>query len=129
MSAVPGSSVSEPMKNETIIYFGPEPWAGLWRNRHQLMSRLAKHNNVWYVEPAAVLRQMLGGRKHRTRLFSRDESGVNIFHSPWWLPIIGRYPFKMLTIRIYLFFLSRLASQPKRKPYVWLSRASMFCQP
>ena len=45
------------MNGETIIYFGPEPWEGMWRNRHQLMSRMAKKNYVYYVEPALSLRQ------------------------------------------------------------------------
>ena len=26
----------------SILYFGPEQWDGLWRNRHQLMSRFAE---------------------------------------------------------------------------------------
>lgn len=114
------------LKDELIIYFGPEPWAGLWRNRHQLMSRFAAHNDVWYVEPPALLRQMLGGKKYRTRLASRDVSGVNIFHSPWWLPRIGRPPFKGLAIRSYLFTLSLLAGFRRKKPVVWLSRPNMI---
>jgi len=114
------------LKGETIIYFGPEPWAGLWRNRHQLMSRLAAHNDVWYVEPQARLRQMLRGKRHRTRLSTRDNSGVRIFHSPWWLPLIGRRPFKNLSIRVYLSILTRLAGLRQRKPIVWLSRPNMI---
>ena len=27
-----------------IVYYGPEPWAGMWRNRHHLLSRLARGN-------------------------------------------------------------------------------------
>jgi glycosyltransferase involved in cell wall biosynthesis len=114
------------LKDETIVYFGPEPWEGLWRNRHQLMSRFAKHNDVWYVEPPAMLRQLFSRKKHRTRLSSCDASGVNIFHSPWWLPLIGRAPFKSLSIRLYLFILSRLAGFRKRKPIVWLSKPNMI---
>jgi len=114
------------LRDETIIYFGPEPWAGLWRNRHQLMSRFAEHNNVWYVEPPARLRHLLGNKKHRTRLFSRDASGVNVFHSPWWLPLVGRAPFKSLSIRLYLFALSRLAGFGKKRPIVWLSKPNMI---
>lgn len=114
------------LKGETIIYFGPEPWAGLWRNRHQLMSRFAAHNDVWYVEPQARLRQMLRGKRHRTRLSTRDKSGVRIFHSPWWLPLIGRPPLKNLSIRLYLSILTRLAGLRQRKPIVWLARPNMI---
>ena len=124
----------EIMKGETIIYFGPEPWAGLWRSRHQLMSRFASHNDVWYVEPPTMLRDLLGRRRdnagtssaRRCRLFSRDASGVTVFHSPWWLPITGRAPFKNVSIRIYLAvlsFVTRIGS--KHRPIVWLSRPNM----
>ena len=119
--------MAEMLKGETIIYFGPEPWDGLWRNRHQLMSRFADHNKVWYVEPASNLRHLLAGRSQwRSRLFSRDASGVRVFHSPWWLPITGREPFKSLSIRIFLAVLSLVARiGPKRRPIVWYSRPAM----
>ena len=122
------------LKGETIIYFGPEPWAGLWRNRHQLMSRFASHNDVWYVEPPTMLRDLLGrGRNgggtsgnRRSRLFSRDASGVSVFHSPWWLPITGRAPFKNISIRFFLAVLSFVArSGSKHRPIIWLSRPNM----
>ena len=119
--------MAEMLKGETIIYFGPEPWDGLWRNRHQLMSRFADHNKVWYVEPATNLRHLLAGRSQwRSRLFSRDASGVRVFHSPWWLPITGREPFKSLSIRVFLAVLSLVARiGPKRRPIVWYSRPAM----
>ena len=36
---------------EEFVYFGPEPWGGMWRNRHQLLRRLATANRVIYVDP------------------------------------------------------------------------------
>ena len=39
------------LKGQSIIYFGPEKWNGMWRNRHQLMTRLSIKNKVLYVEP------------------------------------------------------------------------------
>ena len=115
------------LQGETVIYFGPEPWDGLWRNRHQLMSRFAGHNDVWYVEPAINLRRLFSGRTDRgSRLFSRDASGVSVFHSPWWLPITGRAPFKNISIRLFLAALSLVAhTGPNRRPIVWLSRPDM----
>jgi len=126
--------VAKLLENETIIYFGPEPWAGLWRNRHQLMSRFAGQNDVWYVEPPTMLRGLLGLRRNgdappaprRTRLFSRDASGVRIFHSPWWLPITGRAPFKDISIRIFLAVISLVARiGANRRAIVWFSRPTM----
>jgi len=113
------------LSGETIIYFGPEPWEGLWRNRHQLMSRFAAQNDVWYVEPPTNLRQLFSGGR-RTRLFSRDASGVRVFHSPWWLPTTGRAPFKNLSVRLFLAVLSLVArTGRRRRPIVWLSRPDM----
>jgi glycosyltransferase involved in cell wall biosynthesis len=119
--------MTQMLEGETIIYFGPEPWDGLWRNRHQLMSRFATQNKVWYVEPATNLRKMFSGNaKRRSRLFSRDASGVHIFHSPWWLPTTGRAPFRNVSIWIFLAALSIAArTGRKRRPIVWLSRPSM----
>jgi len=119
--------MAEMLKGETIIYFGPEPWDGLWRNRHQLMSRFADHNDVWYVEPATNLRHLFAGRaKRRSRLFSRDVSGVNVFHSPWWLPTTGRAPFKNISILFFLAVLSLVAGTGrKQRPIVWFSRPTM----
>ncbi len=115
------------LKGETIIYFGPEPWDGLWRNRHQLMSRFAAHNDVWYVEPPANLFKLLSGSARRPiRLTGRRASGVRLFHSPWWLPTIGREPFKSISFRIFLAVLSLVAHiGDKRRPIVWLSRPNM----
>lgn len=42
-----------------FVYYGPEPWAGMWRNRHHLLSRLARCNRVIYVEPQPYLRPLL----------------------------------------------------------------------
>lgn len=42
-----------------LVYYGPEPWAGMWRNRHHLLSRLARCNRVVYVEPQPYLRPVL----------------------------------------------------------------------
>ena len=111
------------LQGETIIYFGPEPWAGLWRNRHQLMSRFAEDNDVWYVEPAAPIRDVLALKRRNLGLFRRDASGVNVFRSPCWLPVTGRAPFKSASIRIYLWVLSLVArARGGRRPIVWYSR-------
>lgn len=126
------TAVTDILKGETIVYFGPEPWTGLWRNRHQLMSRFARDNDVWYVEPPTTPRRLVAGGKHiaggrhRSRLYSRDPSGVNIFHSPWWLPITGRRPLKDISLRLYLALLSLTARLRKKRPIIWVSRPDMI---
>jgi glycosyltransferase involved in cell wall biosynthesis len=47
-----------------FVYYGPEPWAGMWRNRHQLLSRLARANRVVYIEPRPYLRDIVAGWRH-----------------------------------------------------------------
>jgi glycosyltransferase involved in cell wall biosynthesis len=39
------------MKDETILCVSPEAWTGMWRERQQIMSRLARDNRVLFVEP------------------------------------------------------------------------------
>ena len=39
------------LAGHNLVYFGPGKWNGIWRNLHQLMSRLVPQNRVIYVEP------------------------------------------------------------------------------
>lgn len=39
------------LENQSIVCFAPDSWDSIWRNRHQIMSRLARTNRVLYVEP------------------------------------------------------------------------------
>ena len=60
------------LSGETIICMAPDPWEGLWRNRHQIMTRLARRNTVLYVEPRLyfpeTLRRLRTGRLQAGRL-------------------------------------------------------------
>jgi len=114
------------LRDETIIYFGPEPWTGLWRNRHQLMSRFARHNKVFYVEPPTNVRDCLRPGR-RSKLFTHDASGVTVIHGPRWLPITGRAPFKQLSIRAFLLAVSLISGTAfGRRPIVWYSKPRMI---
>ncbi len=122
------------MNDETIIYFGPEPWEGMWRNRHQLMSRLARTNKVVYVEPPNMLRSVLNrlsGSKEssihasKPRL-TQHKSGVLVYQSPAWTPLTGRQPFRDLSIRLYMKALrAKCSIEASCKPIIWLSRPEM----
>ena len=46
------------ISGETMVYFGPEPWGGMWRNRHQLLRRVAPANTVVYVEPRPYIDEL-----------------------------------------------------------------------
>ena len=120
------------LNGETIIYFGPEPWEGMWRNRHQLMSRLAKRNRVVYVEPAISFRpawDVIAGKdksyQHGGRV-TQHSSGVVVYRSPWWTPLTGRKPFRQWSLWLYFKVMSRLCNIERDcKPIIWLSRPTM----
>lgn len=52
------------IEGKSIVCFAPSPWDSMWRNRHQLMTRLAKTNKVLYIEP-----QIRGTRELSNCLF------------------------------------------------------------
>lgn len=117
---------------QTIICLAPDPWEGLWRNRHQIMTRLARHNTVLYVEPRLYLWEALD-RVLRGRLTLADlrrplarhyADGLWIYHDPYYAPVSGRRTGGPLTAalrrRALLQTLQQLhAPQP---PILWLVR-------
>ena len=66
-----------------MIYLGMSPWAGMWKNRQQLMSRFAAKMPVLYVEPWQNLRRV------RRAIFAGRGSHLN-FRSPVATPPEGR---------------------------------------
>ena len=64
------------LAGETVICMAPDPWEGLWRNRHQIMTRLARHNTVLYVEPRLYYPETL-------RRLGLAGSSQQIFASRW----------------------------------------------
>jgi glycosyltransferase involved in cell wall biosynthesis len=121
-----------------MVYFGPEKWDGLWRNRHQLMSRFARRNKVLYVEPKAYLQkvrqQLQAGslRWHDLReeftqgRVAQLEDNLYIYRSPTYVPVSGRFPLDRVTWYLW----KRLLRQTMRdlgffKPIIWLSRPGM----
>ena len=117
--------------NETIICFAPDPWSGLWRNRHQLMTRLARRNTVLYVEPRRylweTLRQFRDGRLRladlRKPLLERHASGLWIYHDPYYAPFAGRLSGGALTAKVRREAMRRaLHKLNAGRPILWLLR-------
>lgn len=123
------------LQGESIVYFGPEPWHGLWRNRQQLMSRFAKHNRVLYVEPP-----LYSVRKIMSLLSSEQwewasvwppgveklGDGLFVLRSPIWLPLLGKHPVNQLKYAYWQWILRRTARKLRlQRPIVWLSRPLM----
>lgn len=86
------------LSGETIICLAPDRWVGLWRNRHQIMTRLARNNTVLYVEPRLylwqTLRYFLSGRLRpaslRRPLAEHYAERLWIYHDPYYAPVSGR---------------------------------------
>lgn len=126
------------LQGHDLIYFGPGRWHGLWRNRHQLLSRFAHHNRVLYVEPATDLRtfreQWRTGRVGPSELcrelrqsrLTQPQPNLYIYHSPTYLPVSGRFPFDRLTWQIWTAALrATLRRLGFHQPLLWLSRPEM----
>jgi glycosyltransferase involved in cell wall biosynthesis len=116
-----------------MVYFGPTQWDGLWRNRHQLMSRFARCNKVMYVEPVKTWRKLIGKKQSwqntKTSILKGPvrtiDKNLYIYNSllP---PIIGRYPFGILTWALWRAkFRSTLQNLGFKKPIIWLSYPTM----
>jgi glycosyltransferase involved in cell wall biosynthesis len=118
----------------SLVYFGPEKWDGLWRNRHQLMSRFAEQNKVLYVEPKTWFRDArqqwragtLGWQALKQSRVTRAADNLYIYHSPVFVPISGRFPLD----RITWFLWAGLVKLTMRRlgfdePIIWLSRPVM----
>jgi glycosyltransferase involved in cell wall biosynthesis len=115
---------------ETILCFAPDPWDDIWRNRHQIMSRLARHNLVIYVEPRPYLRNVWAGLRQGavrpSQMGSRLRKamdGLYVYTPPMWAPISGREPLASLTRwgreRDLRAAMRRLGAE---RPILWLVR-------
>jgi glycosyltransferase involved in cell wall biosynthesis len=122
------------LEGEAMIYFGPERWEGLWRNRHQLMVRFARTNTVMYVEPRIFVRTLYADlRSKRIRLadffrpLSSQSHGVHVFHSPLWLPSTGKPGLSSLLTWLWRKVLRRSMKKAGiENPIIWLSRPEMI---
>lgn len=94
------------LSDQTFVCLTPERWNGLWRNRHQLLTRFARHNRVLWVEPRPYLSEALHSMRARhleadhTLAWPRPQhvqDGLFVYRDPLWLPLSGRPPLRQLT--------------------------------
>src|SRR3990172_910949 len=118
------------LKGWSLVYFGPGPWDGLWRNRHQLMSVFARHNKVVFVERRFHLRPTLSGFRRgelslsdlRRPAIRQVSENLFVFRYPLWAPISGRFPFDQVTRTIRRLSLRRALHRLQiTEPIVWFS--------
>ncbi|MCB0208628.1 MAG: glycosyltransferase [Anaerolineae bacterium] len=120
------------LSGHNLIYFAPETWDGLWRNRHQLMSIFARHNKVLFVEGRYHLRSLVKKwRSGQVKLSDFQQPALrqvapNLFvlRYPLWAPISGNFGAITQKIRqsVLQTALKKLAMD---RPIVWFSRPNM----
>jgi len=118
------------ISGETVLCFAPDPWDDIWRNRHQIMSRLARRNLVVYVEPRPYLRHVLKGlRRGVIRPWQMGArlrhvaDGLYVYSPPLWAPISGREPLRTATRWLRERRLKRvLRGLGGGRPILWLVR-------
>jgi glycosyltransferase involved in cell wall biosynthesis len=120
-----------------FVYMGISPWAGMWKNRHQLMSRFAARLPVMYVEPWQRLRRLRRLRRSRPGLSELmadfrmplvdvHESGVKVFRSPLHLPVSGSSRARRATLGAWLRRVRRAAAECGiQTPVLWVSHPEM----
>ena len=121
--------------DESFVYFGPEPWTGMWRNRHQLLRRLAAANKVVYVEPRPYSYEVTAAlRRHELAWGDLRAGGLRpvgeslwIYRSPRYAPLGGPGPLRAVTHGLRRRHLARaLTAIAVREPIVWLSTPAQF---
>jgi len=124
------------IRGESIVYYGPEVWQSMWRNRHQLLSRLARANRVAYIEPRPYIEQITAGLRagelHVADLWR--ESGLSpvlpglwTYRSPRYAPLGGPPPVRAACHRLRQAAVRRdLLAVGMREPIVWISTPTQF---
>jgi glycosyltransferase involved in cell wall biosynthesis len=119
------------LSGEMIVCFAPDPWSGLWRNRHQIMTRLARRNTVVYVEPRVYLGQaarrlrarQTGWAELSTPRLRRERENLYIYTDPIYAPYAGRLSGGKITAAIrHRALRGALASLAASAPILWLLR-------
>jgi glycosyltransferase involved in cell wall biosynthesis len=122
------------IKGHEILCFAPGPWDDIWRNRHQIMSRLARANRVLYVEPWPYLRAMLRSLRRgqlrwvdlRGPRLSRVSENLYVYRPAGWAPRAGRSALSSVTQAIYMAQLRRVLRRLEfRTPMAWLFQPDM----
>ena len=115
------------LSGQNIVCFAPNHWDDIWRNRHQIMTRLARQNRILFVEPGRHLRQVTPdvrrngpGTLSRTNIFSPME---NLWVYQWsdYAPKSGRYPLDEITFALRKRSLRRaLKRLDMSNPILWV---------
>ena len=120
------------LANQDIICFAPENWRHIWRNRHQIMTRLARRNRILFVEPAPYLRPTLaqarakGWRVWTESAFFSPVENLWVYRSPNRYPIAGKPLLRQATFALRKRHLqTTLARLGMKRPILWIFRYNL----
>ena len=82
----PGGDQRPMMPQVGVVALVPDHWKREWQPRHQIMSRLARHFNVVWVNPAPHWREISRAR----RASPSPAPGMQIYDPDVWLPQVHR---------------------------------------
>lgn len=117
------------LEGRSILCFASGPWDSMWRNRHQIMARLAKKNKVLYVEPQTQgIRQALCALKKsknnenlQNESLRHIDSGLWVYRYPRWTFRSNRFILNLLGVMLHVFAISRVVRKLKMKsPIIWV---------
>ncbi|NUQ39546.1 MAG: glycosyltransferase [Caldilineales bacterium] len=114
------------LSGHNILCFPPNRWEGLWRNRQQIMSRLAAHNRILYIHAPPDLRHLAAYRRRPRALFagprlSSPLPNLWVYEPPRYAPRSGRAPLRQITFWLRLASLRRtLRRLQMADPILWL---------
>jgi len=118
-----------------MVYLGPEPWDGLWRNRHHLMSRFARDRPVVYVEPPLYLKKLRRqvvtravpeGSWYRARM-AHVQDNLYVCRTGALCLVSGRKMISRITWQNWWFAVNRLFGKHGIREYIlWVSRPTWY---
>src|SRR5690554_6636652 len=117
------------LTQQSMVYFAPRPWQGLWRNRHQLMHLFSRHGNkVLFVEGRNHLRPtveawrngQIGPADLKRPLLQKVNDNLYSFYYPLWAPVTGQKPLGWITQKARsLCIRNALQQLGMAQPIVW----------
>ena len=121
------------LSNQDILCFAPDAsWHGLWRNRHQIMSRLARKNRVLFIEPAPYLRPVIHDiREKGARVLTKETlfspmPNLWVYRSPNRYPLIGKSPLRQMAFALRKRHLrTTMTRLGMKNPILWVFRYNL----
>lgn len=114
------------ISGQSFLVFTPGPWRDMWRNRHQIMSRLARKNTVLWVEPRLSVRETWRAVRRGKRLswlpnVEHIADGLHVFHNPALLPANAPLLLRRPVNALYRALVRRaLRQHGMARPILWL---------